>query len=310
MDAGIREIRALRERFYDATITEVIPCSPRVRILRVRPDAKPVSFTPGQYLALGLGAWEPRVDAGGSEVFPEGGEQELLVRHYSFSHPILDRGGAGLAAPGSLDGYEFYVVLSDEGGTGTEPRFSPRLFGLREGDRLHAGSEPAGEYSAAPVGPGEDAVFLATGTGEAPHNAILWELMSRHHTGRLASVVCAQRRADLGYAATHERLERLRPPYRYMTLTTREPGDAGRKRRIQDCFASGEMEKELGWKMDPARTHVFLCGNPGMIGIPHRRPGSRIYPEPAGMIELLEARGFNSDPRAEGKVNIHYERFW
>ncbi|MGE5191158.1 MAG: hypothetical protein ACM3U2_01570 [Deltaproteobacteria bacterium] len=31
----------------------------------------------------------------------------------------------------------------------------------------------------------------------------------------------------------------------------------------------------------PARTHVFLCGNPGMIGIPHtEEDGSHVYPKP------------------------------
>jgi ferredoxin--NADP+ reductase len=303
------EIAALRERFYDATITEVIRCSSRVRIIRVRPDAGSVRFVPGQYLALGLGGWEPRAD-GGSEFLPEDTGRDLLVRHYSFSHPILDAGGAALAAPSTSDGYEFYVVLSDAGGTGAEPRFSPRLFGLGPGDRLHAGGEPGGEYTTAHVGHADDAVFLATGTGEAPHNAMIWDLLSRGHEGRIVSVVCAQRRDDLGYLATHEKLMRLRPAYRYLTLTTRESGGAGRRMRIQEYFASGAMEEDLGWSLDPARAHVFVCGNPGLIGVPRRRPGSRVYPEPAGMIELLEKRGFNADARSGAKVNVHYERFW
>ncbi len=309
--AGIetREIEDLRKRHYDATVVSVTACSPRVRILRVRPDREPVRFTPGQYLALGLGLWEPRADGGGSEILPPASERDLLVRHYSFSHPILDGGGARLAAPDGEGLYEFYVVLSAEGGTGTEPRFSPRIFALGAGDRLHAGREPAGEYGTAPVSPGEDAVFIATGTGEAPHNAMIWELASRGHAGRLASVVCAQRTADLGYRAVHEGLAKLRPEYRYLTLTTREPEAPGRKGRIQDYFASGDLERDLGWRLDPARCHVFLCGNPGMIGVPRRRPGSRVYPRSVGMIELLERRGFNSDPRS-GRVNIHYERFW
>ena len=52
------------------------------------------------------------------------------------------------------------------------------------------------------------------------------------------------------------------------------------------------MERILGQVLDPATTHVFLCGNPKMIGVPEkdRQTGARVYPQPPGVIEILEQR--------------------
>ena len=56
------------------------------------------------------------------------------------------------------------------------------------------------------------------------------------------------------------------PNYTYLPLTTREnPGQS--KVYIQDLIQSGELEERLGQKLDPDKTHVFLCGNPKMIGL-------------------------------------------
>jgi ferredoxin--NADP+ reductase len=48
-----------------------------------------------------------------------------------------------------------------------------------------------------------------------------------------------------------------------------------------------------------------------MIGVPikDRDTGQRRYPQPTGVIEILEQRGFQTDePRRKG--NIHYEEYW
>jgi hypothetical protein len=47
-----------------------------------------------------------------------------------------------------------------------------------------------------------------------------------------------------------------------------------------------------------------------MIGPPRTLPSGRVFPEPPGMVELLEeTRGFNDDPTLR-PVNVHYERYW
>jgi ferredoxin--NADP+ reductase len=97
-------------------------------------------------------------------------------------------------------------------------------------------------------------------------------------------------------------------------MTTREPEALNRgKVYIQDLLNSGQLEEVLGQKLDPERTHVYLCGNPRMIGVPEksRETGERIYPQPPGVIELLERRGFRSDmPQLKIKGNIHFEEYW
>jgi ferredoxin--NADP+ reductase len=310
MSQGDRKIVDLEAALYNASVEEVRKCGPGLRVLRIRPDAGPVAYTPGQYIGLGLGIWAPRADGRRAEEIAAGQERELMVRHYSFSHPILDPAGGGLVKPGALDTCEFYIALPAYDPGDREPRFTPRLFALQDGDRLFIESEAAGEYTADTVAPDDDVVLVATGTGEAPHNALVWHLMARGHRGRIASVVCTRFAAEQGYRETHRVLERLRPGYRYLTLTTREPGDGGGRGHLQDYLSSGDLERDLGWKLKPGRAQVFLCGNPAMIGIPKRRPGIRKYPIPRGMIEVLEGMGFNADDRSGRPDNIHYERFW
>lgn len=305
-----REHATLEERHYNATVSGVRECAPGLRVLRIRPDAGPAPWIPGQYLGLGLGIWAPRADGRRREEIPPGRERELMVRHYSFSHPILQPGGKDLIGREELDFYEFYIALPAYDAGDRTPRFTPRLFALEEGDRLYVESEAAGEYTAAAVDPAEDILFVATGTGEAPHNALVWHLLSRGHSGRIASTVCTRLRSHLGYLEIHRTLERTRPGYRYLPLTTREPENRGRKLHLQEYLESGALERDLGWAVEPGRTRVFLCGNPAMIGVPRKRPGSREYPVPRGMIEVLERRGFSAEPREGRPVDIHYERFW
>ena len=69
---------------------------------------------------------------------------------------------------------------------------TPRLFMLREGDRLFLSEKIAGVYTLDPVQPDDTVIFLATGTGEAPHNYMLWELLRRGHPGRILSACCVR----------------------------------------------------------------------------------------------------------------------
>jgi ferredoxin--NADP+ reductase len=86
-----------------------------------------------------------------------------------------------------------------------------------------------------------------------------------------------------------------------------------RKVYIQDLIESRELDDHAGVKLDPATTHVFLCGNPKMIGVPVRdkETGAATYPQPKGVIEVLEARGFRADVSSQKfRGNIHFEEYW
>lgn len=211
---------------------------------------------------------------------------------------------------------EFYITLvrrADE----KPPALTPRIFALQPGDRIFCGPQVHGHYTLENVAPDANVIFAATGTGEAPHNAMTAQLLKAQHRGRIVNVTCVRWKKDLGYLATHRRLEAMFPHYRYVALTTREPEnlDASRpdyvgKRYLQEYFESGNFESETGLSLDPENTHIFLSGNPDMIGVPPRtHDGSRRYPQPEGMVETLENLGFHVDlPHQRG--NIHFEKYW
>jgi ferredoxin--NADP+ reductase len=305
------EIAELRQKRYNGTVVYRKSIHSDLMILRVRPDFPRPPYRPGQYCALGLGYWEPRAEGCQAEELKPEDLPRLVRRSYSISHSIDSEPGI-LRDMDRDDWLEFYIVLVRENLDGRVPALTPRLFCLGEGDRLNIGEKIAGHFTIDPVGPDDNVVFLSTGTGEAPHNSMLWDLLRRSHRGRILAACCVRYQRDLGYLDTHLDLMQRYSNYKYLPLATREPGQT-RKVYIQDLLTSGEMEEHLGAPLDPARTHVFLCGNPKMIGVPQRdkTTGGKTYPQPTGVIELLEQRGFVAD-NAAGKIkgNIHFEEYW
>jgi ferredoxin--NADP+ reductase len=306
------EIAELRRKRYNATLVSMRRIHSDLLVVRIRPDFRRPPHRPGQYSTLGLGYWEPRVPGCQDEMLSPGDEIKLARRAYSISCSVLSDTGE-LEAINKTDWLEFYIVLVRDTGNPQAPALTPRLFLLHEGERLFLGGKITGHYTLDPVKPGDNVVFLATGTGEAPHNYMLWELLSRGHSGRILSACCVRYRRDLGYLEIHQELMRRYPNYRYLSLTTREADTVRHKVYIQDLITSGQLEEQLGQPLEPARTHVFLCGNPKMIGVPvkDRDTGQRVYPQPAGVIEILEKRSFQADqPQAKIKGNIHFEEYW
>jgi ferredoxin--NADP+ reductase len=306
------QISELRQKRYNATIVRLRRAHSDLLMMRVRSDFPRPVHQPGQYSSLGLGYWEPRMPGCQEEQLKPGEEQRLVRRAYSIGCPILDDDGR-LLNLAATDWLEFYIVLVRESDKEEAPALTPRLFLLKEGDRLNMVEKITGHYTLDPVQPGDTVVFLATGTGEAPHNYMLWELLRRGHEGRILSACCVRYRRDLAYLPVHEELMRRHPNYTYLSLTTREAETVKHKVYIQDLITSGELEEQLNQPLDPARTHVFLCGNPKMIGVPvkDRDTGQRVYPETTGVVEILEKRGFQTDqPQIKFKGNVHFEEYW
>jgi ferredoxin--NADP+ reductase len=299
----------LRDRLYNAEIIGERIHHGTVMVIRVLPD-EPIEIPePGQWLELGLGVFEPVMEGaepGSPKRMPPDG---LIKRAYSLSCPILTPDHSQLIEPGGWEGFEFFLslVVPPAERAGKVPNLTGRLFCLRPGDRLYMSDQPMGEYTLDAIEGEENVLFLATGTGEAPHNSMIWELLRRGHPGRIASLVSVRYLEDLSYDSIHRRLRELHPEYVYKAMATRGPDGTGE--HLQDLLQSGTIEALAGFPLDPSRTHIFLCGNPGLIGPPRVMQGTRIFPEDNGLVELLEARGFNADP-ASGPVNIHYERYW
>jgi ferredoxin--NADP+ reductase len=304
----------LRGKHYNATIEEVREIHPDLRILRVVPDGGLPSFVPGQYISLGLGNWERRVAGVDEEVLDPVHLRRLARRAYSISCSIIDAAGE-LRRPADFPYFEFYVTLLRHAEK-RPPALTPRLFALNQGDRLFIERQATGHYTLRQVPPDHDVFFFATGTGEAPHNAMVAELLASGHRGRIVNALSVRQWRDAAYRTVHEELTRRCSNYRYFVLTTRErenidpgyPGYRG-KRYLQDLVNSGSLERDTGVALDPLRAHVFLCGSPEMIGISRKTTASSAADTSGSMLELLSARGFQPDqPQQPG--TLHYERYW
>jgi ferredoxin--NADP+ reductase len=303
------EHEVLRRRHYNATVGEEQIHHGTVMVLRVEPDHPVPPPHPGQWLELGLGIWEPVKEGaqpGSAHRVPP---HAIIKRAYSLSSPLLAPDRSRLAEPGDHQGIEFFLslVIPPSERAGRVPNLTGRLFCLHPGSRLFLSDLPQGDYLLDPVAPDDDVLFVATGTGEAPHNHMIWSLLRKGHEGRIASIVSARHREDLAYHDAHTRLAELFPRYRYHGYATR--GEGADPRHVQELLEDGTLEGWAGFPLDPARTRIFLCGNPGMIGPPRLLQRTRVFPGERGMVEMLEARGFNADPR-QPTVNLHYERYW
>lgn len=318
VDDGIQGVRAsqrrrdfspaieeLRSEFYNATITAFEPTHSDLWVLRVQPDNGEVRHLPGQYASLGLGYWEDRIDDV-EELDIDSRWDKLVRRSYSISSPMMSADGylTNWRDAGEL---EFYIVLVPPS-EGNVPGLTPRLALKRPGDRIYLGPKIAGRYTLTPItDPDTAAIFLSTGTGEAPHNAMIVELLQKGHTGPILSAVSVRKWDDLGYIHKHRELQRRFANYKYLPMPTREPNV--QKRYLQSLITDGDIETMIGRPLDPSMTHVFLCGNPAMIGPPEQVAGVTRFPETTGVVELLVSRGFSVDAR-KSPGNVHFEEYW
>ena len=300
-------MEALRAQHYNGTITYLEKVYDQLWIFRVRPNDGMLPYEPGQYATLALGYWEPRIDDLQEELTPEQ-TQKLARRSYSISSPIFGDDGH-LLDPAEETALEFYVVLVEKDERGAPAALTPRLFLKGEGDTIFVGRKVAGRYRLDRVDdPEADLFFMSTGTGEAPHNRMVLELLRLGHKGRIVSACTSRYWQDLAYLEKHRELESRFPNYRYFPMTTREPENQGKKLYIQDLIESGMLEED-GPTLDASRTHFFLCGNPAMIGLPEWDGDTPTFPETRGVAEILVERGFTLDHhRTVG--NIHYEEYW
>ena len=143
--------------------------------------------------------------------------------------------------------------------------------------------------------------------GLAPHNAMIVELLQKGHSGPIVSAVSVREWKDLGYLDKHRELERRFDNYRYLPMPTREADVP--KKYLQSLVEEGELEVHLGRPLDPASTHIYMCGNPAMIGPPETVDGVTHFPETTGVVQLLVERGFTVDAR-NAPGNVHFEEYW
>jgi len=282
----------------NATVVDTKKSDANVMVLRVRTDEPLLNFEPGRSVGLGLFPSAPRYDGLGD---PHVAADRLIRRSYSIaSHQSVGDGSE----------LELLIALVDSA-TDNPGRLTPRLFALDRGDRLFVSPKAFGRYTTEGIQQNDNVLLLATGTGEAPHVAIADQLLRSGHRGGIAAVTGVRTRSALAFLARHREWESRFGNYGYHALTTREPENLDERhpdflgrQYLQSEWISGRLAERLGWQPRPVDTHVFLCGNPAMIGAPR---GS-LPADPTGMVALLQGEGYEVGQSTPGSVR--FERYW
>ena len=263
----------------NATITKREEISHGLLVLRVTPDFALPRFTAGQYVVLGLPSSQARVSYAEPERSAPASEK-LIKRAYSI-------------ASSSLQGeyLEFYVALVHTGA------LTPRLFALREGDRIWLGKKIAGMFTLEDVTPGHDILFVATGTGLAPYLSMLRSGYRFDEGHKTVVIHGAKVSWDLGYMRELSALAAHWSDFHYLPIVgeiERDPEWHGKVGFVRDAIEDGSVAALFGHELEPIDTSVFLCGNPSMI---------------EGMEKMLTGRGFKTHSRRD-PGGIFVEKFW
>ncbi|MDB5102843.1 MAG: oxidoreductase FAD/NAD(P)-binding domain protein [Fibrobacteres bacterium] len=265
---------------YNAVVVAKVSLTPDLFILKVKPDKAMPEFIPGQYVLLGISSNLPR-RPGCAPEFKESKADRLILRAYSLA-------SAG-HEPGLL---EFYVSVVSNGS------LTPRLVNLNPGDRLMVGDKIRGFFTLDTVPKEHDTVVLAaTGTGLAPYVSMMRRHAVKPYPFRFVLFHGAARSWELGYSEELRCHSRYLPRVTYLpsiTRTKEDPWWTGETGRITQYFQSHLMRDRLEIDLDPARTSVFLCGNPEMI----HEVGT-----------MLEPLGYSAYTTSQ-PGSLHTEEYW
>ena len=232
----------------NATLVQRTDLGPSHTIFRCRPDDGPLRFIAGQWTDVGL----PRVAPG--ERGPQGDEfvkDGVVRRAYSIA-----------SAPGDPE-VEIFFNKVEKG------QLTQWLHELHVGDRLYVDQECRGHFTLEAVPKDTELLFCATGTGISPFVSLIRTFAGKGRWSRLTLLHGARSSEELGYVRELQKLAEQDPSIRYITALTREPEGSGYKGfrgRLPELLVnSGAFSDMTGLSLDPGRTHVYLCGNSGMI---------------------------------------------
>jgi ferredoxin--NADP+ reductase len=250
-------------------------------LMRLRADSGALVFKPGQFTMVGLPPEAPRCKTSETEEVKRKPSDVLIRRAYSMSSDPEDR-----------DSFEIYVSLVKKG------ELSPRLFHLKDGDRLWSSGKAAGFFTTERIPETKGLVMFSTGTGVAPFISIIRSSARQGSPRPLILVHAVDVSAQLAFDVELKSLRQKLPGLHYFPVVTfpdREPSWKGLTGWIQDDLRKGEYERRSGMKIVPAAMHAMLCGNPAMIK--------------AG-IEALEERGFKYGKAKDPDATLSTEEYW
>ncbi|HPQ24598.1 MAG: ferredoxin--NADP reductase [Gammaproteobacteria bacterium] len=167
-----------------------------------------------------------------------------------------------------------------------EGPLSSRLAALEAGDALWLTDAANGFLTLAEVpNHTQDLWMLATGTGVGPFLSMLQTAEPWQRFNKIVLGYGVRRRENLGYCDLIERLQREHPDrFHFVPYVTGEPLDGAFQCRIPETLADGRLERHVGFALDPARSHVMLCGHSEMI---------------TDAVSMLEERGLRRHRRRE-----------
>lgn len=265
----------------NAVVTQRAEVAPGLIVLQVAPVGWELpEFTPGQYATLGLPGACARVAESEPEDEPAHPEK-LIRRAYSIASSSVTQ-----------PHLEFYVAMVRSGA------LTPRLFGLRIGDRLNLGRKITGMFTLQGVPADANVALFATGTGVAPYMSMIRTFLADTSRRQFIVVHGARHSWDLGYQSELITLQRINPRLRYVPIVSR-PADepipwGGLVGHCQTVWVDRVIDGIWGFRVTPENTHIFLCGNPAMI---------------EDMVRILGADGFGEHSR-KSPGQVHLEKYW
>ncbi|ENV67333.1 Ferredoxin--NADP+ reductase [Acinetobacter junii] len=220
-------------------------------------------FTAGQFARIGLMV-----------------NGELVVRAYSVVSSPFD------------ENLEFFSIVVPDGA------FTSNLQHLETGDELYLDKTAYGYLTLAryqlPLA--HDLWLLATGTGLAPFLSMLQDFETWTKYQHIHLIYSVRSTAELAYV---DRIQELAESFgeghtgfKFVPIITRDP-NATLHDRLPILIENGELEKVVGLSLNPATSHVMLCGNPQMV---------------EDTKDALKQRGLTMNRRGEG--NIAVENYW
>jgi ferredoxin--NADP+ reductase len=187
------------------------------------------NFLAGQFIQVGL----------------EDENGKMIPRAYSIG-----------SAPGAP--LELYIVLV-EGGA-----LTPRIFGLKPGDKVNMAKKFAGHFHLDKVGPAENLWLAGTGTGLAPYISMLRHPQIWENYQRIAVYHGVRQGAHLAYKEELEALVAKYPGrFFYLPAVSREEVPGTLHGRITTTWE--EAVERVGAPIDPETTRFMLCGSRAML---------------------------------------------
>lgn len=274
-------------------VIEVTRWAPTLLSFKVtRPDG--FKFTAGQFVRLGIHGKD-------LQHFAQNHETRLITSEtqvYEAQGQPIDLDGyvfrAYSVASSPYDEFiEFFSVVIPQG------EFTSKVNHIQVGDSLLLNTTPFGYLTLAryqlPLP--NDLWLLATGTGLAPFLSILKTIDVWQQYQRIILVYSARTSQELAYQAEIGSIKSIYgdngAAFVFLPIVTREADYAGEKARVPNLILSGKLTQLVGQKLDKARSHVMLCGNPQMV---------------EDTKEALKSIGLTMNRRGEG--NIAVENYW